>query len=119
MSALPKDAKPEEVQKVLKGLSDNLLKQKYTVDPGFFSRNKEVPAIGMGEIDTSKQRSVKIPIDQIPADAQNQIKGLLTVAGKPVTTDKLERIYAIQSLHRNGQMEKEAAKAAMKAIILE
>lgn len=119
LSALPKDAKPEEIQKVIKGLGDSLLKQKYTVDPGFFSRNKQVPAIGMGDVNLKDVRSVRVPVEQIPAEAQDQIKGLITLGGKAISQDKIERIYALQNLHKSGQMEKEAAKAAMKAIILE
>jgi hypothetical protein len=117
LSALPKDAKPEEIQKVLKGLADAQLKQKYTVDPGIFSRNKQVPAIGMEDIKDA--RSIRIPLKEIPAPEQDTIKGLLRSGGKPITNDKIERIYALRKLQQGGQMSKEAATAAMKAIILE
>lgn len=118
LSSLPKDAKPEEIDKVLHGLSDSLLKQKYTVDPGMFSRNKDVPAIGIPDV-LDKSRSIRIPMKEIPALEQDTIKGLLRTGGKSFTTDKIERIYALRKMQQGGQMDAAAAKAAMKAIILE
>jgi len=117
LSALPKEAKPEEIQKVLQNLADTQLKQKYTVDPGMFRFNKQVPAIGLPEV--MGARSIRIPLSEIPAAEQDTLKGLLRTAEKPVTNDKLERLYAVRKQMLGGMLEKEAAKAAMKAIILE
>ena len=92
LSGLPKDAKPEQIQKTLDDLSDRLLKQKFKVDPGFFSRIKEVPAIGLNR----EQGRVYVPLKEIPQDQQDRLRGMILQSGKKVTTDKLERAYAVK-----------------------
>lgn len=117
LSHLPKDATPEQKQKIIDGVSDTLLKQRFTVDPGLFRFNKQIPAIGMPDV--QDPRSVKIPLEKIPAPEQDTIKGLFKSAGKPHTQDKIERIYALRKLQQTGQLSKEAMMSAAKAIILE
>lgn len=100
LSTLPKDAKPEQIQGVLSSLSDKLLKQKYTVDPGFFSRNKQVPAIGIQDVKDA--RSIRIPLAEIPTARQEALKGALKQAGVPITTATIEELEAKARLKKQG-----------------
>ena len=100
LSKLPKDAQPEQIDKVLSGISDNLLKQKYTVDPGAFRFNKDVPAIGLPDV--KEPRSIRIPMKDIPPDRQNALRGALKQAGVPVTEQAIEELEAKSRLKRSG-----------------
>lgn len=100
LSKLPKDAQPEQIDKVLSGISDNLLKQKYTVDPGAFRFNKDVPAIGVPDV--KEPRSVRVPMKDIPPDRQNALRGALKQAGVPVTEQAIEELEAKSRLKRSG-----------------
>jgi hypothetical protein len=100
LSQLPKDAKPEVIQQVLHGLSDALLKQKYIVDPGLFRFNKEVPAIGLPDV--TGARSIRIPLEQISVDRQNELKGALKSAGLPTTQQNIEELEAKSRMKKQG-----------------
>lgn len=100
LSVLPKDASPEQIDKVLSGLSDSLLKQKYTVDPGAFRFNKDVPAIGVPDV--KDPRSIRVPMKEIPPDRQNALRGALKQAGVPVTEQAIEELEAKSRLKRQG-----------------
>jgi len=100
LSVLPKDASPEQIDKVLSGLSDSLLKQKYTVDPGIFRFKKDVPAIGMQDV--KDPRSVRVPLKEIPPDRQNALRGALKQAGVAVTDQAIEELEAKSRLKRQG-----------------
>lgn len=100
LSKLPKDATPEQIDKVLSGLSDNLLKQKYRVDPGAFRFNKDVPAVGVPDV--KDPRSIRVPMKEIPPDRQNALRGALKAAGLPVTEQAIEELEAKSRLKRSG-----------------
>ena len=100
LSTLPKDSSPEQIDKILSGLSDSLLKQKYTVDPGAFRFNKDVPAIGVPDV--KDPRSIRIPMKEIPPDRQNALRGALKQAGVPVTEQAIEELEAKSRLKRQG-----------------
>jgi hypothetical protein len=100
LSVLPKDASPEQIDKVLSSLSDSLLKQKYTVDPGAFRFNKDVPAIGVPDV--KDPRSIRVPMKEIPVDRQNALRGALKQAGVPVTEQAVEELEAKSRLKRQG-----------------
>lgn len=100
LSKLPKDASPEQIDKVLSDISDNLLKQKYTVDPGAFRFNKDVPAIGVPDV--KEPRSIRVPMKEIPPDRQNALRGALKAAGVPVTEQAIEELEAKSRLKRSG-----------------
>ncbi len=98
LSILPKDASPEQIDKVLSGISDSLLKQKYTVDPGAFRFNKTVPAIGLP--DQQEPRSIRVPLKDIPPDRQDALKGALRQAGVPITNQAIEELEAKSRLKK-------------------
>lgn len=100
LSSLPKDAKPEEIDKVLSGISDNLLKQRYTVDPGMFRFNRTVPAIGLEDV--KDPRSIRIPLKEIPVDRQDALKGALRSKGLPLTTQNIEELEAKSRMRKQG-----------------
>jgi hypothetical protein len=117
LSTLPKNAPQEQIDKMLGDLSDKLLKQKYTVDPGFFSRNKEVPAIGIGDVKGA--RSIRIPLEQIPPTDQATISNLYKTAKVKPSTAGIERIYAIRKMQQSGQITREAMIDQIKAVLAE
>ena len=92
VTKLPKDTPHDKIQKELSALSDRLLKQKFKVDPGTFSFNKTVPAIAL----PSTEGTVSVPLDTIPKDQQDLMRGLILDKGGKVSTGKLERIYAVK-----------------------
>ena len=92
LSKLPKDTPQERIDKEISVLSDRLLKQKFTVDPGTFSFNKTVPGIAL----PSTEGTVSVPLDTIPKDQQDLMRGLILDKGGKVSTGKLERIYAVK-----------------------
>lgn len=101
LSQLPKNATPEQIDTVLSGLTDSLLKQKYTVDPGAFRFNKDVPAIGLPDV--QEPRSIRIPLKDIPPDRQNVLRGALKQAGVPVTERAIEELEAKYRMKKGGQ----------------
>lgn len=91
LSDLPKDAKPEEIDKVLTGVSDRLLKEKVKVPGafwGFFDKN--VPAIAVPDQYTK--------LEDIPAARQAQLRKALEDKHVPVTRANIE---ALDFMDRN------------------
>lgn len=117
LAQIPDGAPLKVIQDTVQGVVDKEIGIKFKVDPGFFSRNKEVPA---ALIDEQKDvRSITVPMKEIPATEQDTIKGLLRMANKPISSQKIERIYALKRMNQAGKLSKQEMIDRTKSIIEE
>ena len=85
LSNLPEDAKPEEIDKVLTGLSDRLLKEKVKVPGSFWGFfNRTVPKIDLLDQYTK--------MEDIPTARLEQLKKALEDKKVPVTRANIEEL---------------------------
>jgi hypothetical protein len=93
LAALPKEATPDQINKVLHDIGDPLLNQQFKARGplwGFFDktiRGIEVP-------DQPYPDSVRIPLKEIPEARQEILKGKLREMNLPVTTQNIEALEA-------------------------
>lgn len=105
LAQIPDGAPLKVIQDTVQGVVDKEIGIKFKVDPGFFSRNKDVPA---ALIDEQKGvRSITVPMKEIPVPEQDAIKGLLREAKKPISSNKIERIYALKRMHQAGKLKRQ------------
>lgn len=117
LAQIPEGAPLKVIQDTVQGVVDKEIGIKFKVDPGFFSRNKDVPA---ALIDEQKDvRSITVPMKEIPATEQDAIKGLLRTANKPISSQKIERIYALKRMNQAGKLSKQEMMDRTKSIIEE
>lgn len=89
----PAGTSPDVIQKALKALVQKEIGRKYTVDPGFFRSNKDVPAAGI-EPYVGTARSIRVPLAEIPKDRQDLLRGALRKLDIPITTQNIEELEA-------------------------
>ena len=117
LAQIPDGAPLKIIQDTVQGVVDKEIGIKFRVDPGFFSRNKDVPA---ALIDEQKDiRSITVPMKEIPITEQDAIKGLLREGKKPISSNKIERIYALKRMQQAGKLSKQDMIDRTKQIIEE
>jgi hypothetical protein len=100
IGALEQGASVAQKEKVFKDTIDRGVKQKYRVKPSLLRFYKDVPA---GIIEDYKDAySIRVPLEDIPVDRQNVLKGALKSAGMPVTTQNIEELEAKSRMKKQG-----------------
>ena len=121
MATIPKGAPLAEKEKAIQEVVDAQVKAQVKVggiDLPFFG------VVGgkqraVGEFDSFKDKTVRVPLKDIPAGDQDLVKGLLREANKRLDNSKIERIYALKQLRKAGKLDRQALIDQTRKIIEE